>query len=176
MKTKTFIIAILLLAATILATAAFAQEPKEVAPAPEGPKQVDFHIIPAVGAGLFFEASGTAAVSNNGYFLVRVPAIVVPSFFDLSAGLQVEVSNAPNIEYAVLNYARFNFTDHVYAGANVRFWRGGGGSTEYALRASPVVGFRLLTLGGHIPLFLEAEFLDDQSPVKAALIITWETK
>ena len=151
--------------ASMLSTAAFAQD-----------KPVDFHIVPALGAGIYLEDSETKPVSNNGFFLVRVPGLILPGFFDTSVGMQVELSKAPNVEYAILSYARFSITDHVSAGANVRLWRGGEGRTESALRVTPVVSFRLLTVADRVPLFLEAEFLDDQSPVKVALIITWETK
>ena len=138
----------------------------------QDPKQVDFHIVPALGAGIFLEDSKTKSVSNNGFFIVRVPGLILPRF---SVGMQVELSKAPDIEYAIGNYARFSFTEHVSAGANVRLWRGGGaGRIEYALKVTPVVGFRLLTVADRVPLFLEAEFLDDQSPVKVALIVTWE--
>ena len=154
------------LCAAMLSTAAFAQDSKPV----------DFHIVPAFGAGIYLEDAATKPVSNNGFFIVRVPGLILPGFFDTSVGMQVEFSKAPEVEYAILSYARFNLTDHVSAGANVRLWRGGGGRTESALRVTPVVGFRLLTVAGRIPFFLEAEFLDDQSPVKVALIVTWETK
>ena len=152
--------------ACLLSASAYAQDPKPV----------DFHIVPAVGAGIFLEDSETKSVSNNGYFLVRVPGLVLPGFFDTSVGTQVELSKAPNVEYSILSYARFSLTDHISAGANVRLWRGGEGRTEYAPRVTPVVGFRLLTVAGRVPLFLEAEFLDDQSPVKVALVVTWESK
>ena len=152
--------------ASILATAAFSQDSKPV----------DFHIVPALGAGIYLEDSETKPVSNNGFFLLRVPGLNLPSFFNASLGAQFELSKAPDVEYAILSYARFNFTDHVSAGANVRLWRGGEGRTASALRVTPVVGFRLLTVAGRVPIFLEAEFLDDQSPVKVALIVTWETK
>ena len=160
MKTKASILVIFL----FLATAAFAQDSKPV----------DFHIVPAFGAGIYLEDSETKPVSNNGFFIVRVPGLVLPDFFDTSVGMQVELSKAPDVEYAILSYARFSFAEHVSAGANVRLWRGGEGRTESALRVTPVVGFRLLTVFGRVPLFLEAEFLDDQSPVKVALIVTWE--
>ena len=150
--------------ASLLSTAAFAQEKKPV----------DFHIIPAFGAGIYLEDSGTAPVSNNGFFIVRVPGLILPEFLDTSVGMQVELSKAPNVEYAIQSYARVSFTEHVSAGANVRLWRGGEGRLESALKVTPVVGFRLLTVASRVPLVLEAEFLDDQSPVKVALIVTWE--
>ena len=148
--------------ASMLSAAAFAQKP------------VDFHIVPAFGAGIYLEDAATKPVSNNGFFIVRVPGLILPGFFDTSVGMQVEFSRAPEVEYAILSYARFSFTEHVSAGANVRLWRGGEGRTASALRVTPVVGFRLLTVAGRVPIFLEAEFLDDQSPVKVALIVTWE--
>ena len=124
---------------------------------------------PAIGAGIFLEDAETKPVSNNGFFLVRVPGLILPGLFDASVGMQVELSKAPEVEYAILSYARFSITDHVSAGANVRLWRGGEGRTESALRVTPVVSFRLLTVADRVPLFLEAEFLDDPKPCEGGL-------
>ena len=101
-----------------------------------------------IGAGIYLEDSETKPVSNNGFFLLRVPGLILPGFLDTSVGMQVELSEAPEVEYAILSYARFSITDHVSAGANVRLWRGGEGRTESALRVTPCRQLSIAYRGG----------------------------
>ncbi len=154
----------------------------DVAAAEDPPVQagpIDFHVIPAIGAGVFVEDSDAeSSVTNNGYFLVRIPAFVFPRLNDASAGVQVELSNAPRlrgVDYSVLSYARIKLAGTTYAGANVRLFHGAAkAGAEFSLRAMPVVGLRLLSIANRIPIFFEVEFFGDRRPVKAALILTWE--
>ncbi len=153
--------------------AAAAEDP----PAQAGP--IDFHVVPAIGAGVFVEDSDAeSSVTNNGYFLVRIPAFVFPQLNDASAGVQVELSNAPRlrgVDYSVLSYARVRLTRSAYAGANVRLFHGAWKTgAEFSPHATPVVGLRLLSIAGRVPVFLEAELFGDRRPVKAALILTWK--
>ena len=64
---------------SILSTTAFSQVIHQ-GQVVEEKKPVDFHIIPAVGAGIFLEDSQTKSVSNNGFFIVRVPGLILPRF------------------------------------------------------------------------------------------------
>ncbi len=146
-------------------------------PVQAGP--IDFHVVPALGAGVFVEDSDAeSSVTNNGYFLVRIPAFVFPRLNDASLGVQVELSNAPRlrgVDYSVLSYARIKLAGNTYAGANVRLFHGAAkAGAEFSLRAMPVVGLRLLSVANRIPIFLEVEFFGDRRPVKAALILTWK--
>ncbi len=139
----------------------------------------DFHVVPAIGAGVFVEDSDAeSSVTNNGYFLVRIPAFVFPRLNDASLGVQVELSNAPRlrgVDYSVLSYARIKLAGNTYTGANVRLFHGAAkAGGEFSLRAMPVVGLRLLSVANHIPIFFEVEFFRDRRPVKAALILTWK--
>ena len=168
--TRMFVVAGLTCAA---GGAAAAEDP----PVQAGP--IDFHIVPAFGAGLFFEDSDVeSSITNNGYFLVRIPAFVFPRLNDASLGVQAELGRAPKlqgVEYSVLSYARIGLTKAAYVGANVRLFHGASKTgTEFSLHATPVVGVRLLTIAKRVPLFLETEFLGDRRPVKAALILTWQ--
>ena len=125
--------------------AAAAEDP----PVQAGP--IDFHVVPAIGAGVFFEDSeGESSITNNGYFLVRIPAFVFPRLNDASLGVQAELGRAPKlqgVEYSVLSYARIRLTKAAYVGANVRLFHGASKTgTEFSLHATPVVGVRLLTI------------------------------
>ncbi len=140
---------------------------------------LDFHVVPAIGAGVFVEDSDAeSSITNNGYFLVRIPAFVFPRLNDASAGVQVELSNAPRlrgVDYSVLSYARIKLAGNTYTGANVRLFHGAAkAGAEFSLRAMPVVGLRLLSVANRIPIFFEVEFFGDRRPVKAALILTWK--
>ncbi len=158
---------------SIAGNTAAAEDP----PVQAGP--IDFHVVPAIGAGVFVEDSDAeSSVTNNGYFLVRIPAFVFPRLNDASAGVQVELSNAPRlrgVDYSVLSYARIKLAGNTYTGANVRLFHGAAkAGGEFSLRAMPVVGLRLLSVANRIPIFFEVEFFGDRRPVKAALILTWK--
>ena len=166
MKTGTAILA------TLLSTATFAQDSVKVKAGP-----VAFHAVPAIGGGVFVEDSkAESSDTNNGFLLVRLPAFSFPKLNDASVGVQAEVMNPTLSGFAteIVSYARVHIAGGTYAGANVRLFDVSKDGADFSLHASPVVGVRLLTLGSHIPVFFEVEFLGDRHPVKAAFIFTWE--
>lgn len=160
------------LSVCLLSTAAFAQDSAKVKAGP-----VAFHALPAIGGGVFVEDSkAESADTNNGFFLVRLPAFSFPSLNDTSVGVQVEVLDPTlsGLSTEIVSYARVHIAGGTYAGANVRVFDVSKDGADFSLHAAPVVGLRLLTLASHIPVFFEVEFLGDRHPVKAAFIVTWE--
>ena len=117
---------------------------------PSKPGRLTSTSSPRSARGLFFEDSDSS-VTNNGYFLVRIPAFVFPRLNDASLGVQVELSNAPRlrgVDYSVLSYARIRLTKAADVGANVRLFHGASKTgTEFSLHATPVVGVRFTSTG-----------------------------
>lgn len=169
----------LLIISFVLALTASAEAQKVTTNSAEaGP--VKFEIVPEIGAGVFLQDSQTVSFGGtDAFFLFRLPGLQFPGMNQTVTGVQVEVSDASpgvkGVKYDILSYTRTKIAGPAYTGANVRIAQGSS-ETGAALdaRVMPVVGLRLLTISEHVPFFLEVEFLDNNRPVKASLILTWE--
>lgn len=141
---------------------------------------VEFHIVPEIGAGVFLEDDQVVSFpGTDAFFLFRLPGLQFPGWNQTVTGVQVELSDAPagtkGVRYSILSYTRTKVVGPAYTGANVRIAQGASEvGTELDARVMPVVGLRMLTIAERVPFFLEVEFLDNNRPVKASLILTWE--
>lgn len=151
----------------LLATA----EPKKAGP-------VEFHVIPELGAGVFLQDNVIEFSKNTGFVMIRFPGLVLPNFNGTSSGLQFEFMNAPvglGVEYSILSYTRTKVAGPMYTGGNIRIARGfSSEGAAFDAEVTAVIGLKLLTLGGHVPIKLEIELLEQDRPVKALLVLTWE--
>ena len=179
----------LLFALALLAAPAFAQEEKPPPTIEDSPKvttksakagPIEFHIVPEIGGGVFLEDDQVVNFGgNDAFFLFRIPGLRFPGMNNTVTGIQVELSDAPpgvvGVKYDILSYTRTKIAGPAYTGANIRIAQGASelGAT-FNPRIMPVVGLRMWTVAEHVPFFLEVEFLDNNRPVKASLIITWE--
>ena len=181
MRTTGFVLALLLAANT------FAQTPPDDDDKPPnvtsksvqaGP--IEFHVVPELGAGVFLEDSQVVSFGGtDAFFLFRIPGLIFPNWNGTETGFQVELSDAPpgtlGVRYSIMSYTRTKIAGPAYTGVNIRLARGASEiGAEFSAKATAVVGLRMWTIGGHVPFNLEVEFADDNRPLKAALIITWE--
>ncbi len=179
----------LLFALALLAAPAFAQEENPPPTIEDPPKvttksakagPIEFHIVPEIGAGVFLEDAQVVSFGgNDAFFLFRIPGLQFPGMNDTVTGIQVEISDAPpgvkGVKYDILSYTRTKIAGPAYTGANIRIAQGASElGAAFNARIMPVVGLRMWTVAEHVPFFLEVEFLDNNRPVKASLIITWE--
>lgn len=141
---------------------------------------IEFHVVPEIGVGVFLEDDQVVSFGgNDSYFIFRIPGLQFPGMNNTAAGVQVELSDAPpgskGVKYDLVSYVRTKIAGPAFTGANIRIVRGGSElGAAIDARVMPVVGLRMWTIGGHVPFSLEVEFLDNNRPVKASLIITWE--
>lgn len=141
---------------------------------------IEFHVVPEIGAGIFLEDSDVVSFGGtDAFFLLRIPGLLFPNWNGTETGVQVELSDAPpgtlGLRYSILSYTRTKIAGPAYTGVNIRIARGASeAGAEFSAKVTAVVGLRMWTIGGHVPFNLEVEFADDNRPLKAALIITWE--
>ena len=140
---------------------------------------VEFHVMPEIGVGVFLEDDQVIrAGGTDAFFLVRIPGLRFPGINGTVTGIQVEFSQttagALGIQYDILSYTRTKIAGGAYTGANIRIVQGAseiGAAVDP--RIMPVVGLKMWTVAERVPFFLEVEFLDNNRPLKASLIITW---
>ena len=141
---------------------------------------IEFHVVPEIGVGIFLEDRQVVSFGgSDALFLFRIPGLLFPNMNETTTGIQVELSEAPpgilGVKYQILSYTRTKIAGPAYTGINVRLVRGASElGAELSARATAVVGLRMWTVAEHVPFFLEVEFLDDNRPLKASIIITWE--
>ena len=143
----------------------------------EDPPVVKLHVIPEVGYGVFLESDQVISADTSSYLFVRLPGFVLPSTRGTSTGAHVEFSpskDGTGIQYTISSYTRVPLTDTLYTGALVRIAVGSGGSGGFDARATPFIGMKLATFAGRVPVSLEVEFLDNDRPVKAGLVLSWK--
>lgn len=141
---------------------------------------VEFYVIPEIGAGLSLTEAQTIEISpENAFVLIRIPGLKLPDFNDTATGVQVELSKVAGLDgvvarYEVVSYTRTKVAGPMFTGANIRVAIGTNDiGTKFDGRVMPVVGFEMLSFGGHVPISLEIELLAQSRPVRVALIVGW---
>ena len=155
------------------------EEPRVVsASAKAGP--IEFHVLPEIGVGLLLKDDQiiTRGSASDSFFVFRIPGLQFPGFNETTTGIQIEFS-APSgvagIRYDIVSYTRTKIAGPAYTGANIRIAAGDSSlGASFQTHVSPIIGIRFMTIAGHVPFFLEFEFLDTNKPVKASFIVTWE--
>ena len=139
---------------------------------------VEVHVKPEFGYGVFLEDDQIitpAGLPNYGF--VRLPGFILPGVRGTSTGAHVEFSpskNGSGLQYSISSYTRIPLTDTLYTGALIRVAVGSDGEGGFDARATPVIGMKLVTFAGRVPMSFEVEFLDNNRPVKAGLVFTWK--
>ena len=89
---------------------------------------VEFHVIPELGLGLFFDEELIEVQPDNWLGLVRFPGIVLPNLNQTATGFQLEFAKAPSdmdgVNYSIWSYTRTKVAGPVYTGLAVRIMLG----------------------------------------------------
>lgn len=169
---KTLPVTLILL---LFAVSAFAQGKLDLKKEETRFGPIEFHVIPEVGVGLLLQDDTIQFDSNMGFFMVRLPGLVLPNFNSTATGLQVELSTSPlGVHYTFKSYTRTKLAGPMYAGGNVQIASGRSSSASFDADITAVIGLKLLTIAEHVPVNLEVELWENERPIKALLIITWE--
>lgn len=165
-----------LIAALLFSTTTFAQRALDPKKEETRLGPIQFHVVPEIGGGIFLQDNTIQLNSNMGFFMVRLPGLVLPNFNNTSTGFQVEFSaaSASGIRYTISSYSRTKLAGPMYAGGNIRIASGEGSQGSFDADVSAVVGIKLMTIGEHVPVNFEIELMENNRPVKALIIITWE--
>lgn len=138
---------------------------------------IQFHVMPEIGVGLLLSEDQSIR-PDDAFFMFRLPGLVLPNFNATSTGIQVQVTGS---KYSLLSYSRTKIAGPAYAGGNIQIATGSinassgeeeGTSLDGDVMA--VIGLKILTLFEKVPVKFEMELFENNRPVKALVILTWE--
>ncbi len=180
-KEKRRLVGVFALIVMLGAAQAFAQDdPEEKEGTKIGP--VDFHVVPEIGAGVLLRDDQIIEFdASDAFVLFRIPGLRFPGWNETVTGLQIELTSVPSpapgsaLRYDIVSYTRTKIAGPAYTGANVRIAQGTTDTpADLGARVMPVIGIRMFTISEHVPFSFEVELFDQNRPVKAAIIITWQ--